>query len=63
MIDLSQVRDDILLERYNELSQKYKLNTDELKEFVIKLIATKNEIGILEVELKKRSLIDNDLRT
>lgn len=63
MIDLSQVRDDILLERYNELSQKYKLNTDELKEFVIKLMATKNEIGILEVELKKRSLIDNDLRT
>lgn len=63
MINLSQVREEILIERYNEVSEDYKKYSLELKIFIDKLIALRTELTNLENELKNRGLLNNGIHT
>ena len=61
MVDLSEVRKEILIERYEEISKKYANFGEKLEEFLKEFASIKNEIKILSDELIKRGLDLNEL--
>jgi len=57
-MNLKNHSNDILLERYKDLGEQYKIFSQELEKVLKKFTDIRSELVLIEFELKERNLIN-----